>query len=105
LRTHSPSHHGGTYKWNVDTLETMADEIAAAGVTISNGALFSAILGGNAALPIGTVFTVIDNTAVPAISGTFSNLPDGGTISTGNNNFQASYEGGDGNDLTLTVVP
>jgi len=23
----------------------------------------------------------------------------------GNNTFQASYEGGDGNDLTLTVVP
>ncbi len=33
------------------------------------------------------------------------NLPDGGSITVGNNTFQASYEGGDGNDLTLTVVP
>jgi autotransporter-associated beta strand protein len=95
----------GTYKWNVNTVGIAGDEIAAAGVTIANGALFSAILRGNAALPIGAVFTVIDNTAASAISGTFSNLPDGGTISTGNNKFQASYEGGDGNDLTLTVVP
>jgi autotransporter-associated beta strand protein len=95
----------GTYRWNVDTVEMAAAEIVAAGVTISNGGLFSAILRGNAALSIGTVFTVIDNTAALAISGTFSNLPDGGMISIGNNNFQASYEGGDGNDLTLTVVP
>ena len=39
------------------------------------------------------------------IIGTFMNLPDGGTITAGNNTFQANYEGGDGNDLTLTVVP
>jgi hypothetical protein len=31
-------------------------------------------------------------------------LADGGTITVGNNTYQASYEGGDGNDLTLTVV-
>jgi len=31
-------------------------------------------------------------------------LPDGGIITIGANNFQANYEGGDGNDLTLTVV-
>ena len=34
----------------------------------------------------------------------FSNLADGGTIVAGSNTFQADYEGGDGNDLTLTVV-
>ena len=35
----------------------------------------------------------------------FSNLPDGSTVTIGSNTFQADYEGGDGNDLTLTVVP
>jgi autotransporter-associated beta strand protein len=95
----------GTYGWNVDTVRIAADEIAAAGVTISNEALFPDIVLGNAALPIGTAFPVVSNTGPLAISGTFSNLPDGGTISIGNNNLQASYEGGDGNDLTLTVVP
>ena len=45
----------------------------------------------------------INNMAVTPIAGTFANLPDGGTITTGSNTFQANYEGGDGNDLTLTV--
>jgi len=38
------------------------------------------------------------------ISGTFANLADGAIITVGSDNFQASYSGGDGNDLTLTVV-
>ena len=36
---------------------------------------------------------------------TFSNLADGAIVNVNGNNLQASYEGGDGNDLTLTVVP
>jgi autotransporter-associated beta strand protein len=95
----------GTYKWNMDTVGVKSDEIAAAGVTISDGALFSAILLGNATLPIGSVFTVIDNTGAPPISGRFGNLPDGSSFTAGNNTFQVNYEGGDGNDLTVSVVP
>ena len=53
----------------------------------------------------GTVFTAISNTAAGPIAGAFSNLPDDSTITIGNNSFQANYQGGDGNDLTLTVVP
>src|SRR5438552_2982240 len=53
----------------------------------------------------GTVFTVIDIRAVASISGTFGNLADGATIIVGSNTLQANYEGGDGNNLTLTVVP
>jgi len=55
-------------------------------------------------LPTGTTFTVINNTAATPISGVFANLADGGTVTVGNNAFQANYEGGDGNDLTLTVL-
>jgi hypothetical protein len=51
------------------------------------------------------VLTAISNTASTPISGTFANLPDGAILTVNGNNFQASYEGGDGNDLTLTVVP
>lgn len=57
------------------------------------------------ALPSGTVLTAIDNTAATPIAGTFSNLADGSTFTIGSNTFQASYESGTGNDLTLTVVP
>ena len=53
----------------------------------------------------GTVLTVISNTSANPISGTFSNLADGAIVNVNGNNLQASYSGGDGNDLTLTVVP
>jgi len=56
-------------------------------------------------LPVGTVFTAINNTSATPISGTFTNLPDGSTVFAGGKNCQVSYEGGDGNDLTLTVLP
>jgi hypothetical protein len=49
--------------------------------------------------------TVIKNTAATPIAGTFSNLPDGAIVNVNGNNLQADYQGGDGNDLTLTVVP
>ena len=48
---------------------------------------------------------VLDNTASVETVGTFRNLPDGATVTVGSNTFLANYEGGDGNDLTLTVVP
>jgi len=54
---------------------------------------------------LGTVFTIIDNTAATAIAGVFSNLPNGSTITAGSNTLQVNYQGGDGNNLTLTVVP
>ena len=50
-------------------------------------------------------FTGISNTAATPIAGTFVNLPDGSTLTVGRNSYQVSYSGGDGNDLTLTVVP
>jgi hypothetical protein len=65
--------------------------------------LFKATVQG--ALPTGTVLRVISNTSANPISGTFSNLPDGAILTVNGNNFQADYQGGDGNDLTLTVVP
>ena len=51
----------------------------------------------------GTVYTVIHNTFSQPTVGTFDNLPDGGTITVNHDTFLANYEGGDGNDLTLTV--
>lgn len=48
---------------------------------------------------------MISNTSATPIVGLFGNLPDGGILTVTGNNFQANYEGGDGNDLTLKVVP
>ena len=79
--------------------------VVANGVLINSGATLDFDGTINGRLTPGLVFTIIDNTSAVAIIGTFSNLPDGGTVLLAGNTFQASYEGGDGNDLTLTVAP
>jgi hypothetical protein len=98
---------GGTYlySFNANRNNSRADEVIANGVTIAGGATLTVDgkIGGR--LNIGSTFTVISNTAATPIAGTFANLPDGSIITIHGNNLQASYEGGDGNDLTLTVVP
>ena len=92
--------------YNQEDTDTMtADETGGRRVTINSRAQFVLISQGTSALPAGTVFTIIDNRGHPPISGAFANLPDGGTVTVNGNTFQANYEGGGGNDLTLTVVP
>jgi autotransporter-associated beta strand protein len=95
----------GVYQMQVDSSRAIADEVATSGVVINSGAKFTFADIGNSTLPVGTVFTIINNTSATPIAGTFSNLHDGSTFSSNGNAYQVSYEGGDGNDLTLTVVP
>jgi hypothetical protein len=56
----------------------------------------------------GQVLTLVNNTSANPINGAFTNLPDGGTIATSFGGrdllFIANYSGGDGNDLTLTLL-
>jgi autotransporter-associated beta strand protein len=82
-----------------------ADQVTTRGVTIEDGAEFSFVGDGSTIIAPGTIFYLIKNTAATPIAGNFSNLVDGSTVEHAGNNFQVSYEGGDGNDLTLTVVP
>jgi autotransporter-associated beta strand protein len=93
-----------TYEIEVNSSRETVDKVVALGVTINVGAqtLFADL--GNGTFAVGSVFTVIDNTSATPIAGTFSNLPDGAVFTVNGNTYQASYEGGDGNDLTLTVV-
>src|SRR5262249_50684428 len=94
-----------TYTYLLNTKRARADQVIANGVTVRSGAEFSFVAVANKTLTLGTVFTAISNTSANPIAGTFANLPDGSTFTVGPNTFQVSYEGGDGNDLTLTVVP
>jgi autotransporter-associated beta strand protein len=94
-----------TYTYRLDTRHARADQVRANGVTIESGAQFDFNAVANKRLTTGTVFTAISNTSANPISGTFANLPDHSTFIVGRNNYQVNYEGGDGNDLTLTVVP
>ena len=94
-----------TYIYKLNTNNGRADQVIVKGVTIESGAQFSFQAVANKRLTNGTVFTAINNTSANPIAGTFANLADNSTFTSGRNNYQASYAGGDGNDMTLTVVP
>jgi hypothetical protein len=54
----------------------------------------------------GISFVLIDNDGDDdPITGAFENLPEGALFAAGANEFEATYLGGSGNDLVLTVVP
>jgi len=73
------------------------------GVTLS-GAKLSVDLGVYAP-PVGTVFTLVENTGSSGVTGTFDGLPEGATYRVGETSFLVSYAGGTGdNDITLRVV-
>ncbi len=95
----------GTYTCKLNTKNAKADKVLAQGVTIGGGAQFDLSVVKNQKLSAGASFTVISNTSAAPISGTFANVADGSTFTIGRNTFQASYRGGEGNDLTLTVMP
>ena len=94
-----------TYTYKLNTKTARADQVVANGVTIDSAAQFSFNAVANKRLTLGTVFTAISNTSANPITGPFANLPGGSSFTVGRNTFQVSYSGGDGNDLTLTVVP
>ena len=94
-----------TYDMQLSSTALAADDVTTDGIAIMNRAKIMLTDFGATTLASGTSFTVINNTSAAATVGTFSNLGDRGTITLGTNTYQANYEGGDGNDLTLTVVP
>jgi autotransporter-associated beta strand protein len=94
-----------TYQCVLDRSTPIAGQVIAPGVTINSDVPFTFVDTGTGTLTVGTVFTVIDNTSANPIFDTFSNLADGSVFTSNGTNLQVSYTGGDGNDLTLTVVP
>jgi hypothetical protein len=93
------------YTFKAKGNKARTDKVTAHGVTI-NGAGLAFTGQVQSTLTPGLTLTVISNTSASPISGTFANVPDGAvvTIAAGTK-FLANYEGGDGNDFTLTVVP
>ncbi len=91
-----------TYVWTLNSGRSTATKTIANGVSITGATLSLTDMGGGS-LPPGTVFTVISNSAATPIAGTFTNLADGAAVTVGSNTYKSNYEGGDGNDLTLTV--
>lgn len=49
-------------------------------------------------------FTIIDNDAADAVTGTFKDKAEGATFTVSGITFKITYKGGDGNDVVLTVM-
>jgi hypothetical protein len=79
------------------------DQVKVAGtVTIDPAASLLVQLGYTPS--VGQSFVIVDNDGTDPVSGTFSGLPEGGTISQNANELTVSYVGGSGNDIVLTVT-
>ena len=97
--------HGGTVVYDLasTTPGTGHDQLSVAGtVTLTNPQLSLSLPG---AIPLaGHSYVLIANDGVDPVSGTFSGLPEGGTVVLNGITFQISYVGGTGNDVVLTVT-
>ncbi|MEK6259848.1 MAG: Ig-like domain-containing protein [Planctomycetota bacterium] len=82
---------------------TQYDRVAVTGSVAVAGTLNVSFVSGFVPA-LGSTFLLIDNDAVDAVSGTFAGLAQGATITVSGQHLRASYIGGDGNDVALTVV-
>ncbi len=79
------------------------DQLFVNGAVSLAGTLDVSLLGGfNPS--VGNSFKIIDNDGSDAITGTFTGLPEGATVSGGGATFQVSYVGGTGNDVVLITT-
>jgi autotransporter-associated beta strand protein len=90
----------GTYQAELDLGSGVGDNVTAKTVTLLNNPNLQLIpIAGT--LPVGTLYTIINNTGTAAISGNFKDLPEMSLISAGGYNFRITYKGGTGNDVVL----
>jgi len=92
-----------TYKADINNTALTSDKVIANGITLTSAKLLLNELTANT-IAVGTTFTIADNTANTAVTGTFNGLAEGATIVSGANVYIISYTGGTGNDITLTVT-
>lgn len=95
--------NGATAGSGHDQLDIAASSIdpSSNGVTLASAVL---LLRDSVALPVGTIITLIKNDGNDAVSGTFTGLANLAFVTTDFNRFILSYNGGTGNDVTLTAV-
>lgn len=98
------------------TFEVEIDGNAGAGVAGGNDILNVAMTGavnlGGATLDLvlgyvpafGQSFTIIDNATATPVTNTFAGRDEGEVFTDGGVMFQITYQGGDGNDVVLTVL-
>ncbi|SFD49219.1 Por secretion system C-terminal sorting domain-containing protein [Chitinophaga sp. CF118] len=88
------------YNVELNTSQGKGDKVSANGLNLNNPRLSFTVIGADS-LPLGTSFTIIDNTGSAAVTGTFNGLPELAPVSIGSFNFRITYKGGTGNDILL----
>jgi hypothetical protein len=83
--------------------DTQISRLNVAGTVSLNGRL-DLTLNASFKAAVNTVFTLIANDANDPVTGTFAGLPHNSTLVTPLARFRISYTGGDGNDVTATLV-
>jgi len=92
-----------TLSLQVGTTSNGVNDLVLVNGTVSlNNATLSVTTGNF--ITVGTTYTIIQNDGTDVVSGTFLNLPEGASYTSGNTIFTVSYKGGTGNDVTLKVV-
>ncbi len=83
------------------------DQLQVTGTVNLTGSTLIPILLNGFVPKAGDSFTLITNDGSDPVTGTFTGLPEGATVTVGSTVFKISYIGGDGNDVVLTaqVVP
>ncbi|HSW99111.1 MAG TPA: hypothetical protein VLF71_04685 [Candidatus Saccharimonadales bacterium] len=95
----------GTYQAEIGgtTPCTGYDQLKVNGtVDVTNGTLAISLYNGFKPAT-GQTYTIIDNDASDPVTGTFSGLAEGATVTVNGYVFKISYKGGTGNDVVLTV--
>ena len=96
----------GTYHVELNGLTSCSgyDQMIVRGTNNLANATLNVSTGFTTPVPIGQQFVIINNDGVDPIAGTFAGLPNGAMFSVGGIGFRINYNGGDGNDVVLTVV-
>ncbi len=85
---------------NSSTAGSGYDQLTVTGTVNLTGSTLN--LSGTRTVHAGDVITLINNDGVDAVTGTFSGLAEGATVSLNGVNYTISYQGGTGNDVVLT---
>ncbi len=95
----------GTYDFEIGgtTACTQYDQIKVTGAVTLDGTL-TPILFESYKPKVGEKYVIISNDGADAVSGTFNDVAEGGTVTANGYSYKVSYVGGDGNDVELTVL-
>lgn len=96
----------GTYQFEVGGTTACSgyDQIKVTGTVNVSGGTLEATLYNGFVPSVGQSYTIIDNDGVDAVTGTFDGIAEGGEYTNQGVTYTITYEGGDGNDVVLTVA-